>query len=192
MTLGSNPKLRLDVSYSYSKFGVNRPKQTKVIERKPKGRQHAHTPTRPPARRRLQHYNNPVFVENLVKTLVKVHTCTFCHYNNYTNTFLTRLIKEHYTRFYLHVETVVVPFNPHAEQISPGWRYTQQTARVTQQFLALNNFAVLKWSAMFLDMSPIEHYGTSPKDAFTLAQNHPPVDVHRLHDAIFKGCKTIQ
>jgi len=32
--LGSNPKLRLDVSYLYSKFGVNRPKQTKVIERK--------------------------------------------------------------------------------------------------------------------------------------------------------------
>jgi len=32
--LGSNPKLRLDVSYPYSKFGVNWPKQTKVIERK--------------------------------------------------------------------------------------------------------------------------------------------------------------
>jgi len=32
--LGSNPKRRLDVSYPYSKFGVNRPKQTKVIERK--------------------------------------------------------------------------------------------------------------------------------------------------------------
>jgi len=32
--LGSNPKLCLDVSYPYSKFGVNRPKQTKVIERK--------------------------------------------------------------------------------------------------------------------------------------------------------------
>jgi len=31
---GSNPKLRLDVSCPYSKFGVNRPKQTKVIERK--------------------------------------------------------------------------------------------------------------------------------------------------------------
>jgi len=33
--LGSNPKLPLDISYLYSKFGVNRPKQTKVIERKP-------------------------------------------------------------------------------------------------------------------------------------------------------------
>ena len=33
--LGSNPKLRLHVSYPYSKFGVNMPKQTKVIERKP-------------------------------------------------------------------------------------------------------------------------------------------------------------
>ena len=32
--LGSNPKLRLDVSYPYSKFGVNGTKQTKVIERK--------------------------------------------------------------------------------------------------------------------------------------------------------------
>ena len=32
--LGSNPKLHLDVSYPYSKFGVNRTKQTKVIERK--------------------------------------------------------------------------------------------------------------------------------------------------------------
>jgi len=32
--LGSNPKLRLDVSYTYSKFGVNKPHQTKVIERK--------------------------------------------------------------------------------------------------------------------------------------------------------------
>jgi len=32
--LGSNPKLRLDVSYPYSKFGVNKPKKTKVIERK--------------------------------------------------------------------------------------------------------------------------------------------------------------
>jgi len=30
--LGSNPKLRLDISYPYSKFGVNRPKQTKVIK----------------------------------------------------------------------------------------------------------------------------------------------------------------
>ena len=34
--LGSSPKLRLDVSYPYNKFGVNRPKQTKVVERKPK------------------------------------------------------------------------------------------------------------------------------------------------------------
>jgi len=32
--LGSNPKLHLDVSYPYSKFGVNRPKITKVIEQK--------------------------------------------------------------------------------------------------------------------------------------------------------------
>ena len=32
--LGSNPKLGLNVSYPYSKFGVNKPKQTKVIERK--------------------------------------------------------------------------------------------------------------------------------------------------------------
>jgi len=32
--LGSNPKLRLDVSYPYTKFGVNRPKQIKAIERK--------------------------------------------------------------------------------------------------------------------------------------------------------------
>jgi len=32
--LDSNPKLRLDVSYPYSKFGVKRPKQTKVIEQK--------------------------------------------------------------------------------------------------------------------------------------------------------------
>jgi len=32
--LGSNPKLRLDVSYQYIRFGVNRPKQIKVIERK--------------------------------------------------------------------------------------------------------------------------------------------------------------
>ena len=30
--LGSNPKLRLGVSYPYSKFGVNRPKQAEVIE----------------------------------------------------------------------------------------------------------------------------------------------------------------
>jgi len=42
--LGSNPKLPLDISYPYSKFGVNRPKQTKVIERKPK------VDARPPAR----------------------------------------------------------------------------------------------------------------------------------------------
>jgi len=34
--LGSNSKLGLDVSYPYSKFGVNGPKQTKVIEQKPK------------------------------------------------------------------------------------------------------------------------------------------------------------
>jgi len=32
--LGSNPKLRINVSFPYSKFGVNSPKQTKVIERK--------------------------------------------------------------------------------------------------------------------------------------------------------------
>jgi len=31
---GSNPKLRIDVSLPYTKFGVNRPKQTKVIEQK--------------------------------------------------------------------------------------------------------------------------------------------------------------
>jgi len=41
--LGSNPKLPLDISYLYSKFGVNRPKQTKVIERKP------NVNSRPPA-----------------------------------------------------------------------------------------------------------------------------------------------
>jgi len=34
--LGSNSKLHLDVSYPYSNFCVNKPKQTKVIERKPK------------------------------------------------------------------------------------------------------------------------------------------------------------
>ena len=34
--LGSNPKLCLNVSYKYTKFGVIRPKQTKGIERKPK------------------------------------------------------------------------------------------------------------------------------------------------------------
>ena len=34
--LGSNPKLRLDISFPYSKFCVNRLKQTKVIERKTK------------------------------------------------------------------------------------------------------------------------------------------------------------
>ena len=32
--LSSNSKLLLDVSYPHTKFGVNRPKQTKVIERK--------------------------------------------------------------------------------------------------------------------------------------------------------------
>jgi len=32
--LGSNPKLPLDISYPYSKFVVNRPKQTNVIEQK--------------------------------------------------------------------------------------------------------------------------------------------------------------
>jgi len=32
--LGSNPKLHLHGSYPYSKFGVKRPKQTKVIEQK--------------------------------------------------------------------------------------------------------------------------------------------------------------
>jgi len=32
--MGSNPKLHLDVSYPYSKFGVNRSKPTKVIEQK--------------------------------------------------------------------------------------------------------------------------------------------------------------
>jgi len=32
--LGSNPKLRHAVSYPYTKIGVNRPTQTKVIEQK--------------------------------------------------------------------------------------------------------------------------------------------------------------
>jgi len=32
--LGSNPKLRPNVIYPYSMFGVNRPKQTEVIEQK--------------------------------------------------------------------------------------------------------------------------------------------------------------
>jgi len=31
---GSNSKLRLDLRYPYTKFGVNRAKQTKVIKRK--------------------------------------------------------------------------------------------------------------------------------------------------------------
>jgi len=62
--LGSNPKLRFDVSYPYTKFGVNRPKQTKVIEREPK------VDARLPARGQLQHYNNLVFIENLVKNLL--------------------------------------------------------------------------------------------------------------------------
>ena len=30
--LGSNPKLPLDITYSNTKFGVNRPKKTQVIE----------------------------------------------------------------------------------------------------------------------------------------------------------------
>jgi hypothetical protein len=58
--LGCNPKLSLDISYLHTKFCVNRPKQTKVFERKPK------VDARPPDRR-LRHYNFPVFVENLVK-----------------------------------------------------------------------------------------------------------------------------
>jgi len=45
--LGSNPKLPLDISYPYSKFGVNSSQQTKVIERKPKV--DARPPARPPA-----------------------------------------------------------------------------------------------------------------------------------------------
>jgi len=45
--LGSNPKLPLGISYPYSKFGVNSPKQTKVIEQKLKV--NARMPARPPA-----------------------------------------------------------------------------------------------------------------------------------------------
>jgi len=45
--MGSNLMLHVDLSYPYSKFGVNRPEQTKVIERKPNV--DAHTPVRPPA-----------------------------------------------------------------------------------------------------------------------------------------------
>ena len=72
--LGSNSKLPLDISFLYcnSKFGVNRPKQTKVIERKPK------------VDTRLQHYNNPVFVENLVKkwpcTVINEHDWQLWNY----------------------------------------------------------------------------------------------------------------
>jgi len=44
--MGSNPKLPLGISYPYSKFGVNSPKQTKVIEQKLKV--NARTPARPP------------------------------------------------------------------------------------------------------------------------------------------------
>ena len=51
--MGSNPKLRLDLSYPYSKFGVNRPKQTKVIDRKPKV--DARRPARPPPTSALQY-----------------------------------------------------------------------------------------------------------------------------------------
>jgi hypothetical protein len=32
--LGSNPKLRLDISYAHTKFGVNMSKQTRVIMRR--------------------------------------------------------------------------------------------------------------------------------------------------------------
>jgi len=63
--LGSNPKLRLDVIYIYSKFGVNRPKQTKVIERKPQFDAIYDTPDRPPARPPANLITR-IFVENLV------------------------------------------------------------------------------------------------------------------------------
>ena len=53
--LGSNPKLPLDISYLYSKFGVNGPKQTKVIERKPQFDAIKDTPARPPARLPARH-----------------------------------------------------------------------------------------------------------------------------------------
>ena len=48
-----------------SLVSIGKPK----VERKPKV--DARPPARPPARRRLQHYNNPVFVENLVKKYIK-------------------------------------------------------------------------------------------------------------------------
>jgi len=41
-----NLKLPLDISYPYSKFGVNRQRKTKDIERKPKVDE---PPARPPA-----------------------------------------------------------------------------------------------------------------------------------------------
>jgi hypothetical protein len=48
-----------DIRYPHRKFGVNRPRQTHVIERKPK------VDVRSPA---LQHYNNQVFKEKKQQT----------------------------------------------------------------------------------------------------------------------------
>jgi len=72
MAVNNNDAIILVALVACIKFSINRPKQTKVIGRKPKV--DARTPARPPGRRRLQHYNNPVFVENLVKTLKTIHT----------------------------------------------------------------------------------------------------------------------
>jgi len=47
--MGGNSKLGLDVSYPYTKFGVNRPKQTKFTERKPQFDAIKDTPARPTA-----------------------------------------------------------------------------------------------------------------------------------------------
>jgi len=56
--MGSNPKLSLNIIYPYSKFGVKRPKQTKVIERKPQFDAIKDTPARPPTRHPAIHQSN--------------------------------------------------------------------------------------------------------------------------------------
>ena len=71
----SDPKLPLDVSYAYAKFGVNRPNQTQVIEQKPK------VDARLPAHR-LRHYNNQFSLKNLFKNSA-VLTFTFFNNNQY-------------------------------------------------------------------------------------------------------------
>jgi len=64
------------------------------------------------------------------------------------------------------------------------------TAKVTQQFIAVNNSSLMNCSSMSPDMSPIEQVWDKLKRR-VYTRPHPPVKVQQLEDAVKEEWKAI-